>query len=113
MQQLYASYFKETDDRNGKIQLDETLVFAKAASADHLEFTLNGESVKMGRLYNDETSMLLDEREEPIVDCVKNGLGLKDIHSSLAEAYSKDEIEPLFYNLIEGCLKSEFFVRKG
>ncbi len=115
LQQLYYSLLEKDngDNKRRKASLEKILSFPENVSEDWIEFNLNRESSKMRYLHNNKTkeNLYLNEIEELIIDCIKQDLPLKEVHSSLAKTHPETDIDSIFYNFIENAVDRKFLVR--
>ncbi len=115
LQQLYCSLLKKdkADNKGNGVSVEDALFLPKNVSENWIEFNLNGESCKMRCLRNNETGkdIYFNEKEELIIDCIKKGYAVGDMHSSLAKRYPGDDIDSILHNFIGGAVAGNFLAR--
>jgi radical SAM superfamily enzyme YgiQ (UPF0313 family) len=118
LEKLYYKLLNKPNPGNKQAEISfgfqETLSLAKNISEGSIEFSLNRDTSDLTYLYHSETKnyLFLDERQKNIIEGIKQGLALKNIHNSLAKTHPKKEIGLTLYNFINNAIEQKFIIKK-
>ena len=115
LEKIYWSFLGGNKHKKRKpaFSLQGKLSPAKNISEGFLEFHLNRESIRIDYLRNASNGacLWLEECDKEFLNLIKQGLNLKDIHTTLLEKYSQDEFESKLSLFIKEACRMKLLVK--